>query len=173
MTAIRQRSTTQERINEVAPDPGKWPGPVRHRCSGAESRSAPKLVRRVGKGASRGRWPRSSPQGSLSQRGKDTLPVSNGPNSRSNARPAPPTTKGSTMSRADEIRKQIAELQAELEGLPPIDAMGARELARAAGISPATASRVKRGDVPDMATAKKLLPYLGRCPCCGQETPTN
>ena len=73
------------------------------------------------------------------------------------------------MSRAAELKKIIDDAYAELAGIAPIDRMGVRELARQAGISPTTATRVKRGETPDMATAKKLLPFLNDCPCCGRK----
>ena len=52
--------------------------------------------------------------------------------------------------------------------------MGVRELARAAGIAPSTASRVKQGqtDRLDMVTAKAVLPFLSECPCCGGAIPS-
>lgn len=73
-------------------------------------------------------------------------------------------------ARADKIKSEIAKLQAELDGLAPVDAMGVREFARAIGMSPATAQRVKAGDFSklNMTTAKKVLPFLNECPCCGK-----
>jgi hypothetical protein len=59
-----------------------------------------------------------------------------------------------------------AALQAEIESMAPIDAMGARELARAAGVSPTTATRAKRGDVLSYGNMRKLLPFMNTCPCC-------
>lgn len=73
------------------------------------------------------------------------------------------------MTRAAELKKIIAEAERELGQLSRMDQMGVRELARAAGVSPATVSRIKRGEEPDMATAKKLLPFMNDCPCCGQK----
>lgn len=73
------------------------------------------------------------------------------------------------MSRAAELEKIISDAKAELDGIALIDRMGVRELARATGISPATVSRIKRGETPDMATAQKLMPYMNECPCCGQK----
>jgi len=74
------------------------------------------------------------------------------------------------MNRADEIRRQMAELRAELEDLPPHATMSVRELARASGVSPATASRFKNGEVSDMqmSTVSKLMPFTNVCPCCAQ-----
>ena len=72
------------------------------------------------------------------------------------------------MTRADELKRTIAKAEAELAKLSGVDRMGVRELARAACISPTTATRIKRGEAPDMGTAKKLLPFLNECPCCGQ-----
>lgn len=66
------------------------------------------------------------------------------------------------------LQNEIAKLQAELDGMPPIEAMGVRELARAAGVSPTTATRAKRGDVLSYSNMKKLLPFMGNCPCCGR-----
>lgn len=73
------------------------------------------------------------------------------------------------MSRAAELKKIIDAAERELRGLSRMDQMGVRELAREAGISPTTATRVKRGEAPDMATAKKLLPFMNSCPCCGRK----
>ncbi len=64
------------------------------------------------------------------------------------------------------IQREIAKLQAELDGMPPMEAMGVRELARAAGVSPTAATRAKRGDVLSYGNMKKLLPFMGTCPCC-------
>lgn len=75
------------------------------------------------------------------------------------------------MSREDELRATIRRAQAELDGLPPVDRMGLREFARAAGLSPATASRIKCGHPnTSLGNLKKALPFLGQCPCCGQKT---
>lgn len=71
------------------------------------------------------------------------------------------------MSWATEIQEQINRLQAELDGLAPIDTMGVRELARIAHISPTTAMRVKRGEDASIAVYKKLMPFMKVCPCCG------
>lgn len=64
------------------------------------------------------------------------------------------------------IQRQIDALQAELDDMAPIDAMGVRELARAAGVSPTTATRAKRGDVLSYGNMQKLLPFMNVCPCC-------
>jgi len=67
-----------------------------------------------------------------------------------------------------QLESEIAKLQAELDGMPPIEALGVRELARAAGVSPTTATRAKRGDILSYGNMKKLLPFMGNCPCCGR-----
>jgi len=55
---------------------------------------------------------------------------------------------------------------------PPKHYNGTRELARKAGISPTTASRVLSGKGNfSLETFRKVLPYLDRCPCCGKEQP--
>ena len=73
------------------------------------------------------------------------------------------------MSKASKLQAEINRLQAQLDGLAPIDAMGVRELARAANISPTTAMRAKRGEVLSKAAMEKLMPFLAVCPCCGQK----
>jgi len=74
------------------------------------------------------------------------------------------------MSREDELIATIRRAQAELDGLPPVDRMGLREFARAADLSPATASRIRDGHPnTSLGNLKKALPFLGRCPCCGQK----
>lgn len=73
------------------------------------------------------------------------------------------------MSKATEIQAQINKLQAELDGLAPIDTMGIRELARVAKISPTTAMRAKRGEDLSISAYKKLMPFMKLCPCCGGE----
>jgi transcriptional regulator with XRE-family HTH domain len=74
------------------------------------------------------------------------------------------------MSKEADIKRRIAELQMELKGLAPIDTMTVRELASAAGISPATASRVKLGDNNhNLETLVKVVPFMTTCPCCGRE----
>lgn len=74
------------------------------------------------------------------------------------------------MTREDELRETIRRAQAELDGLAPIDRMGLREFARAAGLSPATASRIKHGHPgTNLGNLKKAIPFLDRCPCCGQK----
>jgi len=74
------------------------------------------------------------------------------------------------MNRADEIRQELSRLRAELEDLPPHESMSVRELARASGVSPATASRFKNGEVSDMqlSTLSKLMAFTNVCPCCAQ-----
>lgn len=70
------------------------------------------------------------------------------------------------------LERKISELKQELLSLQKIDEMGVRELARAAGISPSTASRVKTQSAGiDLATYKKVLPFLVVCPCCGRKIP--
>ena len=72
------------------------------------------------------------------------------------------------MSRKSDIEKQIKKLQGELEGLAPMETMGIRELGRAAGVSPTTALRAKRGEVLSKEVMKKMIPFMSECPCCGQ-----
>lgn len=67
-----------------------------------------------------------------------------------------------------EIKRQIAALEKELEGLSLMEQMGVRELARAAGVSPTTATRAKRGDILSYENMQKLLPFMNTCPCCKQ-----
>ena len=45
-----------------------------------------------------------------------------------------------------------------------------RSLARKVGISPTTVIRFRRGEEMDMPTARKLLPFVDTCPCCGKPT---
>lgn len=75
------------------------------------------------------------------------------------------------MSRASDIQKQIATLQAEFNGLQPYEKMSVRQIARKSGISPATASRLKNGKVMDVPTIRKLIETgcLHTCLCCGQD----
>lgn len=65
-----------------------------------------------------------------------------------------------------QIEAQIASLQAQLDGMAPIDALGVRELARQAGVSPTTATRAKRGEVLSYENMRKLMPFMNDCPCC-------
>ena len=72
------------------------------------------------------------------------------------------------MTREDELRKIIANAEAELAGIPAVDRMGLREFAREAGFSPTTATRIKQGHPgTTLGSLKKALPFLGECPCCG------
>lgn len=72
-------------------------------------------------------------------------------------------------TKADKIKTEIAQLNMKLEQLAPHEAMGARELARASGVSPSTAARFKAGETADMraGTLAKLIPYTRTCPLCG------
>ena len=74
------------------------------------------------------------------------------------------------MSRAAELKRKIASLQAELDGLEPYETMSVREIAKKSGISPATAQRLKTGHTLDVATIRKLInsDCIYVCPCCGQ-----
>lgn len=73
-------------------------------------------------------------------------------------------------TRRHQLERQIAKLQKELEALPKkMDQMGVRELARAAGVSPTTATRAKRGDILSFDKMQKLLPFMRQCPCCKRE----
>lgn len=73
------------------------------------------------------------------------------------------------MSRAAELKAQIAELERELSGLDPIESMSVRQIAAKAGISPATAQRFKHGKTVDTKTAVALLKsgIIRHCPVCG------
>ena len=52
----------------------------------------------------------------------------------------------------------------------PLSEYGVRELARATGISPTTAVRVKRGDGDfDLSTIRAVLAATGFCMCCQSE----
>jgi len=44
-----------------------------------------------------------------------------------------------------------------------------RQIARISGVSHATISRMKSGKDYTMSVAKKLLPFMKSCPCCGKE----
>lgn len=58
----------------------------------------------------------------------------------------------------------------ELDGL--ISSRGPfNELAKVAGISPATAHRFKAGKAVDIPTARKLMSagFIKECPCCGRK----
>lgn len=76
------------------------------------------------------------------------------------------------MSRASEILKEISALQVGLNGLQPYEKLSVRQLARKAGISPATASRLKNGKTMDVPTIQKLIETgcVRTCLCCGQDT---
>ena len=55
--------------------------------------------------------------------------------------------------------------------IKPASAMGVRELGRAAGLSPTTVMRIKRGEYgTSLRNLRKALPFLDVCPCCGKET---
>lgn len=75
------------------------------------------------------------------------------------------------MARANEILKEIAALQSELNGMQPYETLSIRQIAKASGISPATASRLKRGKTMDVPTIKKLIDskLLRTCLCCGKD----
>ena len=61
-------------------------------------------------------------------------------------------------------------LPAVTVGVKPLNQFGVRELARAAGISPTTAMRVKRGEGDlDGATLRAVLAATGTCLCCGRQ----
>lgn len=68
-----------------------------------------------------------------------------------------------------DIQRQIRALEAELSEMSKMDQMGVRELARAAGVSPTTATRAKRGDILSYDNMRKLLPFMRECPCCQRE----
>jgi len=73
-------------------------------------------------------------------------------------------------SREDELKAQIAELEGDLDRLPPIERMSASEFAKAAGLSGATAGRIMAGHAgTSLGNLKKALPFLGECPCCSQK----
>lgn len=63
---------------------------------------------------------------------------------------------------------RIAELRAELRRLAPTDGMSVREIAREAGISPATAQRFRKGMQLDIPTVQALMKagFITECPCC-------
>lgn len=69
----------------------------------------------------------------------------------------------------------LAEADAEARAavkIKPLSEWGCRELARAAGISPTTASRVLRGEkVLDAGTVVAVLKVTGHCLCCGRQEP--
>jgi len=75
------------------------------------------------------------------------------------------------MTKADDIREELARLQAELERLAPHEKMGARELARATDTSATTASRFKAGETSEMqmSTVVKFMPFTRSCPLCGAD----
>ena len=77
------------------------------------------------------------------------------------------------MRTAHEIKKQMDYLQAELddiEGIAPMDRMSVREFARAAGVSPTTALRMKKRNF-SLGVLSKVLPFMNECPCCKQKLP--
>ncbi len=92
---------------------------------------------------------------------------------------------GAAADAADRIEKLEVELAAAKAGrvtvkplLKPLAEFGVRELARAAGISPTTAHRVKRGETDlDGATMRAVMSVTGQCLCCGHNllspTPVN
>lgn len=49
----------------------------------------------------------------------------------------------------------------------PFPDLGVRELARKAGISPTTATRLKRGEEPSASVAGKVAHLSAFCLCCG------
>lgn len=75
-----------------------------------------------------------------------------------------------TMSDVDRIRQQIKGLQEQLSRLEPLATLSVRQFAKAAGIIPTTAHRIKH-DGPDhlsLTNARKLLPFFSECPCCNR-----
>ena len=73
--------------------------------------------------------------------------------------------------RVEALKAKIATLREELVSLSPGEDLSVRELARRAGISPATAQRFKTGKTVDIPTAKKLMAakLITICPCCGRQ----
>lgn len=73
------------------------------------------------------------------------------------------------MSRVDEIKAQMQQLQDELDGLNPHERLSARELARQTETSPSTAGRFKTGDLDGLSigTVKKYMGFTRVCPLCG------
>lgn len=73
------------------------------------------------------------------------------------------------MTRAEELKKQIAQLEDKLHNLPGLDIHETSYLARLSGVSSTTVRRAKKGDWRmQLSSAKKLLPFMNKCPCCGQ-----
>jgi len=66
---------------------------------------------------------------------------------------------------------RIAELKAELRRLSPTEGLSVREIARVAGISPATAHRFRKGMQVDIPTVQALMKagFITKCPCCDRE----
>lgn len=73
-------------------------------------------------------------------------------------------------SEQEAITEQINALQERLKELDPVKHMSARELAEASGVPAATAHRFKTGKTVTMEVAKKMLPFITTCPCCGKST---
>jgi transcriptional regulator with XRE-family HTH domain len=48
-----------------------------------------------------------------------------------------------------------------------------RDFASLSGVGHATLSRIQNGHDYKMSIAKKILPFLDKCPCCGKQTDNN
>lgn len=70
----------------------------------------------------------------------------------------------------EQIKADIDALRVELRRVSPAEDMSVRDIARIAGISPATAHRFKQGKSLDTKTVKSLISagLILECPCCGR-----
>ena len=68
-----------------------------------------------------------------------------------------------------DLQRQFATRQAELDGMAPIEAMGARGLTPTDGVSPTTATRAKRGEALSCGKLTKLFPFMSACPRCRKQ----
>jgi hypothetical protein len=73
------------------------------------------------------------------------------------------------MRTAADIKAEIDSLRRELAGVDPSQHLGVCEFARLVGVSPTTVMRFREGKELDLKNAKKFLPYLSHCLCCGQK----
>lgn len=60
----------------------------------------------------------------------------------------------------------LAMMAYELKRLRKVRNISLRQLAREIGISPTTQVRLERGEQPDPETSKKVMHFIGFCPCC-------
>ena len=60
----------------------------------------------------------------------------------------------------------LAMMAYELKRLRKVRKISLRQLAREIDISPTTQVRLERGEQPDTETSRKVMRFIGFCPCC-------